>query len=93
MPQFIIFVCYVLKDDDQESVVMPKTNGEKYLCYLPKVEKFKSGKPTIQQNTTSLILETEKRFKLKTPDELLEALKDQCFIRVRTSYIFFYHLF
>lgn len=68
-------------DDDQESVVMPKKNGEKFLCFLPKVEKSKSEKQTIQQNSTSLILETEKRFKLKTPDELLEALKDRCFIR------------
>ncbi|KVI00512.1 Mannose-6-phosphate receptor binding domain-containing protein [Cynara cardunculus var. scolymus] len=68
-------------DDDQESVIMPKKNGDKFQCFLPKVEKSKSGKPTIHQNTTSLILETEKRFKLKTPDELLEALKDRCFIR------------
>ncbi|KAL4564054.1 hypothetical protein LXL04_028104 [Taraxacum kok-saghyz] len=68
-------------DDDQESVVMPKKNGEKFQCFLPKVEKTKSEKQTIQQNSTSLILETEKRFKLKTPDELLEALKDRCFLR------------
>lgn len=63
---------------------MPKKNGEKFVCFLPKVEKSKSEKQTIQQNSTSLILETEKRFKLKTPDELLEALKDRCFLRVRT---------
>ncbi|KAL8223164.1 hypothetical protein R6Q57_020563 [Mikania cordata] len=70
-----------LPDNDQESVVMPKKTGDKFLCYLPKVEKSKSEKPAIQENTTSLILETEKRFKLKTPDELLEALKDRCLIR------------
>ncbi|XP_071729578.1 protein OS-9 homolog [Rutidosis leptorrhynchoides] len=80
-------------DDDQESVVMPKKNGDKFICYLPKVEKNKSGKPSIQENTTSLILETEKPFKLKTPDELLEALKDRCFIRQEGwwSYEFCYH--
>ena len=78
-----IFVIYcVLQDDDQESVVMPKKNGDKFLCYLPKVEKSKSEKTTVHENTTSLILETEKRFKLKTPDELLEALKERCFLRV-----------
>ncbi|XP_059635189.1 protein OS-9 homolog [Cornus florida] len=68
-------------DEDQESVVMPKKNGEKFLCFLPKMEKSKSGKPVTQQNTSSLIVETEKRIKLKTPDELLEVLKDQCFVR------------
>ncbi|KAL7259687.1 hypothetical protein ACSBR1_005551 [Camellia fascicularis] len=68
-------------DDDQESVVMSNKFGEKFLCFLPKVKKLKSGKPVSQQNTSSLIVETEKRIKLKTPDELLEVLKDQCFIR------------
>ncbi|KAA8522943.1 hypothetical protein F0562_009366 [Nyssa sinensis] len=68
-------------DDDQESVVIPNKSGDKFLCFLPKVEKSKSGKPVTQQNTSSLILETEKRIKLKTPDELLEAFKDQCIIR------------
>ncbi|KAF2310558.1 hypothetical protein GH714_014456 [Hevea brasiliensis] len=68
-------------DDDQESVVMPDKNGQNYLCYLPKVEKVKSGKPVNQLNVSSMIVETEKRVKLKTPDELLEVLKDRCFIR------------
>ncbi|XP_023516524.1 protein OS-9 homolog [Cucurbita pepo subsp. pepo] len=68
-------------DDDQESVFMPKKNGKNYLCYLPKVEKSKSEKPAIQPNMTSMIMESEKRVKLKTPDELLEALKEQCFVR------------
>ncbi|KAL6974042.1 Protein OS-9, partial [Sarracenia purpurea var. burkii] len=68
-------------DDDQESVVMPNKNGDKFLCFLPKVEKSKAGKPVTQQNMSSLIMESEKRIKLKTPDELLEVLKDRCFIR------------
>jgi len=68
-------------DDDQESMIMPDKNGDKFLCFLPKVEKSKSGRPVYQQNTSSLILETEKRIKLKTPDELLDVLKDRCFIR------------
>ncbi|KAG7984557.1 hypothetical protein I3843_04G166500 [Carya illinoinensis] len=32
-------------DDDQESVVMPNKNGENFICFLPKLEKAKSGKP------------------------------------------------
>lgn len=77
------YVFVPLQDDDQESVFMPKKNGKNYLCYLPKVEKSKSEKPAIQPNMTSMIMESEKRVKLKTPDELLEALKEQCFVRVR----------
>lgn len=68
-------------DDDQESVVMPNSNGQSYICHLPKVEKAKSGKPVSQHNISSLIIESEKRIKLKTPDELLEELREQCFVR------------
>lgn len=71
-----------LQDDDQEAVVMPNSNGESFLCFLPKVEKAKSGKPVAQFNTSSMIVETEKRIKLKTPDDLLEGHKEQCFVRV-----------
>lgn len=62
--------------------MMPNSNGESYICYLPKAEKAKSGKPVTQHNISSLIVESEKRIKLKTPDELLEELKDRCFVRV-----------
>ncbi|CAI8587347.1 unnamed protein product [Vicia faba] len=68
-------------DDDQESLVLPDKNGQKFICYLPKVEKEKSGKPHIQHNVSSMIVETEKRVKQKTPDELLEVLKGPCVIR------------
>ena len=61
-------------------------NGERFLCFLPKVEKSKSGKSVSQVNTSSLIVESEKRIKLKTPDELLDVLQDRCFIRVRIYY-------
>ncbi|KAG5105981.1 hypothetical protein JHK82_042951 [Glycine max] len=72
---------YNFKDDDQESIVMPDKTGQKYICYLPKVEKEKSGKPVIQHNISSMIVETEKRIKQKTPDELLEVLRGPCFLR------------
>jgi len=71
-----------LQDDDQESIVIPNKNGENYLCFLPKVEKAKSEKPITQLNISSMIVETEERVKLKTPDELLEVLKGSCFVRV-----------
>ncbi|GAA0160980.1 hypothetical protein LIER_39140 [Lithospermum erythrorhizon] len=68
-------------EDDQESMVMNNKNGEKHLCFFPKLEKSQSGRSVNQQNTSSLIIESEQRLKLKTPDELLEVLKDRCFIR------------
>ncbi|KAL6274955.1 hypothetical protein ACE6H2_025647 [Prunus campanulata] len=68
-------------EDGQESVVMPNNNGQNFICYLPKVEEAKSGKQVLPHNISSVIVETEKRVKMKTPDELLEVLKDQCFIK------------
>ncbi|XP_071724435.1 protein OS-9 homolog [Rutidosis leptorrhynchoides] len=68
-------------DDDQESVLMPSKKGQNYLCFLPKIEKVKTRKPVIQPNTSSVIMESDKRVNLKTPDELLEALKGPCFVR------------
>ncbi|KAL3566949.1 hypothetical protein D5086_032364 [Populus alba] len=70
-----------LPDDDQDSIVIPNKNGENYLCFLPKVEKAKSEKPITQLNISSMIVETEERVKLKTPDELLEVLKGSCLVR------------
>ncbi|GAB2210642.1 hypothetical protein Droror1_Dr00015917 [Drosera rotundifolia] len=66
---------------------------DKYLCFLPKVEKIKSEKLVSQQNTSSLIMETEKQVKVKTPDELLEKFKDVCFTRQEGwwTYEFCYH--
>ncbi|XP_043718805.1 protein OS-9 homolog isoform X2 [Telopea speciosissima] len=68
-------------DEDQESLMMSNKEGQKYLCFLPKVEKPKIGKPVTQQNTSNVIVETERRLKLKTPDELLEVLKGECLVR------------
>ncbi|KAJ8568655.1 hypothetical protein K7X08_028188 [Anisodus acutangulus] len=67
-------------DDDQETILMPNKNGEKFICYLPKVEKPKIG-ISVTPNISSLVVDTEKRIKWKTPDELLEVLKDRCLIR------------
>ncbi|CAA3021612.1 OS-9 homolog [Olea europaea subsp. europaea] len=61
-------------DDDQESMVMPNKKGEKFICFLP-------------NNISSMIVESEEHFKLKTPDELLEVLKGRCFIRLAQEFI------
>ncbi|CAA3010802.1 OS-9 homolog [Olea europaea subsp. europaea] len=68
-------------DDDQESMVMPNKKGEKFLCFLPKVEQSKGRMLVAEQNISSMIVESEEHFQLKTPDELLEVLKGCCFIR------------
>ncbi|OVA04217.1 Glucosidase II beta subunit-like [Macleaya cordata] len=80
-------------DDDQESVVMSNKEGQSFMCFLPRVEKVKTGKPVTQQNTSNMIVETERRVKLKTPDELLEDMKERCFYRQEGwwSYEFCYH--
>lgn len=82
-----VLVHSLLQDDDQETILMPNKNGEKFLCYLPKVDKPKIGK-SVTPNISSLVVDTEKRIKLKTPDELLEVLKDRCLTRVRVHLIF-----
>ncbi|XP_039039545.1 protein OS-9 homolog isoform X2 [Hibiscus syriacus] len=60
---------------------MPNKDGKNFLCLLPKVENARTLNSVTQKNTSSMIVESEKRVKLKTPDELLEVLKDRCFIR------------
>lgn len=81
-------------DNDQESLLMPDEKGKSFLCFLPKVEKPKSGKSTPLQNSSSMIMESEQRLRVKTPDELLEAIKDRgCFLRQEGwwAYEFCYH--
>jgi len=71
---------------------MPNTNGKNYLCFLPKVEKPKSGKLATQHNSSSMIMESEKRVKVKTPDELLEVMDEHCFLRVSIEYLCLLHV-
>ncbi|XP_058067431.1 protein OS-9 homolog [Magnolia sinica] len=68
-------------DDDQESLVMTNMKGQNFLCFLPMVEETKSGKPFPQQNMSNMIMESDRRVKLKTPDELMEVLTDRCLLR------------
>lgn len=74
-----------MQDGDLESVILPNKEGQKFLCYLPKVTQPKNVIPVAQHNSSSMIMETEKRISLKTPDELLEGLNDICLLRVSAN--------
>ncbi|KAJ0984318.1 hypothetical protein J5N97_002674 [Dioscorea zingiberensis] len=67
-------------DNGQESVVMKNKEGNNYLCFLPVVEEIKTVKTISQQNSSNIILETDRRARLKTPDELIDVL-DKCLYR------------
>ncbi|XP_072961985.1 protein OS-9 homolog [Typha angustifolia] len=81
------------ENDGQESVAMTNKEGQNYLCFLPIVEESKPVKPIVPQNSSSIIVESDRRVKVKTPDELLDILKDQCLYRHEGwwSYEFCYH--
>ncbi|KAJ6838078.1 protein OS-9-like protein [Iris pallida] len=68
-------------DEGQESIMMSNKDGKNYMCFLPIVEETKPVKPITQQNSSGIIVETNQRIKLKTPDELLDVLKDKCLYR------------
>ncbi|KAL0910218.1 hypothetical protein M5K25_021175 [Dendrobium thyrsiflorum] len=68
-------------DNEQESLVMTNKEGQSFICFLPVVEETKPLKPVSQPNSTSLILETDQRIKQKTPDELIEGIKEKCIYR------------
>ncbi|KAG0447837.1 hypothetical protein HPP92_028147, partial [Vanilla planifolia] len=72
---------HFVPENEQESVVMTNKEGETYTCFLPVVEEIKPVKPIAKSNSTSIILETDRRIKLKTPDELIEVIKENCFYR------------
>ncbi|KAF3782794.1 OS-9-like protein [Nymphaea thermarum] len=80
-------------DENQESMVMSYQNGTKYNCFLPKVEEKKDLHSVSQQNSSTMIMEADRRLKLKTPDEILDKLKDQCLLRQEGwwSYELCYH--
>ncbi|KAF9606949.1 hypothetical protein IFM89_030247 [Coptis chinensis] len=80
-PCTVMIEGFILQDDDQGSMVMSDKNGQKFSCFLPKEDKTKTSKFVTQQNTSSLIVETQRKVMLKTPDELLEVFKDKCFYR------------
>ncbi|GLJ36795.1 hypothetical protein SUGI_0742160 [Cryptomeria japonica] len=68
-------------DPGQESVLMTDREGQKFECFLPKTDVYKDAKDSNEQYSSSVTLAKDRQIKTKTPDELLEALKDQCFLR------------
>eukprot|EP00249_Psilotum_nudum_P010590 c22634_g1_i1 orf=174-1106(+) len=81
------------KDPDQEMIVMTGVDGSKYECILPNLpQEHKIKNDDAQQNTSSINLPKDRR-KQKTPNDLLDVLKDQCFLRHEGwwTYEFCYH--
>ncbi|CAN6449930.1 unnamed protein product [Victoria cruziana] len=74
-------------------MVMSYQNGTKYNCFLPKVEEKKDAHSVAQQNSSTMVMEADRRLKLKTPDEILDKLKGQCLFRQEGwwSYELCYH--
>ncbi|XP_008788789.2 protein OS-9 homolog [Phoenix dactylifera] len=64
-----------------ESVMMSNKEGQSYMCFLPLVEETKTVRSVTPQNSSNALLESDRRIKLKTPDELIDVLKDKCFYR------------
>lgn len=77
----------VLQGNDLESVMMSNKEGQSYMCFLPLVEETKTLRSITQQNSSNALLESDRRIKLKTPDELIDVIKDKCFYRVRVHWI------
>lgn len=67
-------------------MVMHDKQGRRFLCFLPKEEESSTGWTSPQQNISTVLMETDKQqqLKLKTPDQLLQPLNDQCLLRVST---------
>ncbi|WOL17305.1 hypothetical protein Cni_G26096 [Canna indica] len=68
-------------EEGQEAIVMSNKDGQNYICFLPIAEETKNLKTVTQENSSSLIMETEQKIKLKTPDELIDILNERCFYR------------
>jgi len=66
---------------EQDSITMTDRDGEKYKCFLPNHEESKGSKESNQQYSSSVTPVTDKQSKAKTPDELLESLNNDCFLR------------
>ncbi|KAG1363984.1 Protein OS-9 [Cocos nucifera] len=68
-------------ENDLESVMMSDKEGQSYMCFLPLVEESKTVRSISLQNSSNSLLESDRRIKLKTPDELIDVIKDKCFYR------------
>ncbi|KAJ3678411.1 hypothetical protein LUZ60_002214 [Juncus effusus] len=66
-------------ENGQESVFMNTKEGKSYKCYLPLVEEeTRKVKSVNSQNSSNSVIESDRKI-IKTPDELLDIMKDECF--------------
>lgn len=73
---------YGVQTDNQEKIPMTDRDGKKYVCALSNPRVQHSGKTGDVHNGSSIGLVTDERSTRKSPEELLEELKDLCFRRV-----------
>lgn len=67
-------------------MLMTDRDGKKFRCNLPVSQSTTNlNKGEGQQNGSSINLAADDRSTRKTPEDLLDALKDKCFRRVSSS--------
>jgi protein OS-9 len=77
----------VLPTPEQETIMMTDRDGKKFRCNLPLPESTHDVKEE-QQNGSSIGLTADDRSTRKTPEDLLEALKEKCFRRFEGWWIY-----
>lgn len=72
-----------MQTSEQETIVMTDRDGKKFRCNLPVLEGLKVvDEDEIEYNGTNTSLVADERSSRKTPEDLLDVLKDKCFRRV-----------
>jgi len=77
----------VLPTPEQETIMMTDRDGKKFRCNLPLPESTHDVKEELQ-NGSSIGLTADDRSTRKTPEDLLEALKEKCFRRFEGWWIY-----
>nr|XP_024385692.1 protein OS-9 homolog isoform X3 [Physcomitrium patens]PNR62838.1 hypothetical protein PHYPA_001262 [Physcomitrium patens] len=79
----------ILPTSDQEIIVMTDRDGKKFRCNLPVAEGTEAvNKDEIQQTDTSTSIVADEWSARKTPEDLLDILKDKCFRRYEGWWIY-----
>lgn len=79
----------VLPTSEQETIVMTDRDGKKFRCNLPVLEGLKVvDEDEIEYNGTNTSLVADERSSRKTPEDLLDVLKDKCFRRYEGWWIY-----
>ncbi|KAH9322309.1 hypothetical protein KI387_016948, partial [Taxus chinensis] len=68
-------------DPGQESMMMTGRDGQRFECFLAKTDENTDDINFREHYSSGVTLAKDRQTKIKTPDELLEVLKDQCFLR------------